>query len=55
MVIQRGKEYRTVRLSCKNLQFLDQVSCKKTYDEVLGLLISNYKHNNKGRESWLKK
>ncbi len=43
MVIQSGKEYRTCRLSCKNLEYLDLISCKKTYDEVVALLIKNYK------------
>lgn len=46
MLEQNGKKYRCCRLSAENLDYMDSISNKRTYDEILSLLILFFKNNN---------
>ena len=46
MLLQNGKAYRCWRLSAENLSYMDSISNKRTYDEILTLLILFFKNNN---------
>ena len=40
---QNGRHYKTCRVSVDNLQYMDGISNKRSYDEIISLLITNYK------------